>query len=112
MPGVDTPSVSTPSTSKKRGRPAAGGPVVAGTRNGQGIGWCDGQFAGDAAVLADARAAISAGRRIWLGRAVRAGTSSPAEATAALLAAGVTVVQAPAELLTAANVWRTGRVSN
>lgn len=100
----DTPTMT---TQRSRGRPTTGGPVVTGSRNGHGIAWCDGQFAGEPALVADVRAAIASGQRIWLARAVDAGPDTPAQATAALLAAGVSVVRAPEPLLAAAHAWTT-----
>lgn len=59
-------------------------------------------------MLAEVRAAITAGHRLWLGRVVQAGTTTPAQAVAALLAAGVQVIRAPQDLLTAAAGWTNG----
>lgn len=73
---------------------------------GRTLAWCDGVLAGDAAMLAAARAAAAAGTVVELtqaGPAVVAGLTDPIGAAAALLAAApgqVALVDAPAE------VWR------
>ena len=90
-----------------QGRPAQSGPVVVGVVGGRAVGWCQGQFAGDAMLLAAVRSAISEQRVVFLGRAVRAGARSPAEAVAALLVAtpGVTISRAPEALLEYARLY-------
>jgi len=70
----------------KRGRPAAGGPVICVRLDGRAAAWCDGELTGDAILCGAARAAARVHEQTTLidGREVTCDLTTPAGALGAL----------------------------
>ena len=87
-----------------RGRPTSGGPVVAAKIDGKAIAWCDGAFAGDAGLVADAKMFARLGVQVplaWGGQPVAASSDTPLGAAAAITAVNpgrTVIVAAPEEI--------------
>lgn len=93
------------STPGRPGRPPLGGPVVAVRIGSHAAAWCDGELAGAAWLIAEARAAADCAQPVPLGvsgPAVPADLVTPLGAAAALMSANpyrAVLVEAPADVL-------------